>query len=96
MDEKSRDQKHESHEEAVIEQHDQIEAEPAHPVAVAEIGVVDNGMMEDHQKRGEGARAIERNDASRCRGLMFFNDLASHLQDFRNRRYSIIFPTRCE
>jgi hypothetical protein len=48
MNEQSRDQEHEGHEEAVVEQHDQIEAEPADPIAVAEIGVVDDGMVDDH------------------------------------------------
>jgi len=83
MDEKSRDQKHESHEEAVIEQHDQVEAEPAHPVAVAEIGVVDDGMMDDHQKGDEGARAVEPNDAFRGQGLIVFESFAQHLLGFR-------------
>jgi len=35
-------EEHAGHEETVIEQHDQIESEPAHPVAIAEIGVNDD------------------------------------------------------
>ncbi len=78
---------HESHEEAIVEQHDQIEAEPAHPVTVAEIGVVDNGMVDDHQKCEEGTRAVERDDAFRCH---VFECLAQHLLGFRESRYSIV------
>ena len=47
----------------IVEQHDRIEAEPAHPVTVAKIGVVDDGMVDDHRKCDEGTRAVER-DAS--------------------------------
>jgi hypothetical protein len=41
------------------EQHEQIDAEPAHPVTVAKIGVVDDGMVDDHRKCDEGTRAVE-------------------------------------
>ena len=47
---------------------DQIEAEPTHPVAIAEMGEVDDGMVDHHQQRDEGARPIERHDAPRHRG----------------------------
>src|SRR6202521_1842596 len=40
--EQSRNEKHAGHEETVIKQHDQIESEPAHPVGIAEIGVIDD------------------------------------------------------
>ena len=79
MNEQPRDQEHAGHEETVVEQHDQIEAEPAHLVAIAEIGVVDDGMMDQHQQRDEGARAVERDDAPRRRGgLIVFVGLAQH------------------
>src|SRR6185436_14143855 len=45
MDEQSRNQEHEGHEETVIEQYDQVEAKPTHPVAIAEMGEVDGGMV---------------------------------------------------
>ena len=38
----------------IVEQHEQIDAEPAHPVTVAKIGVVDDGMVDDHRKCDEG------------------------------------------
>jgi hypothetical protein len=57
--------KHAGHEEAVIEQHDQIESEPAHPVAIAELGVIDDRVVQHHQERDKGARAVQRNDAFR-------------------------------
>ena len=80
MNEQPRDQEHEGHEETVVEQHDQIEAEPAYPVAIAEIGEVDDGMVDHHQQRGEGARAVERDDTPRRRGgLIVFTALAQHL-----------------
>jgi hypothetical protein len=43
----------------IVEQHEQIDAEPAHPVTVAKIGVVDDGMVDDHRKCDEGTRAVE-------------------------------------
>src|ERR1700759_810382 len=52
--EQARDQEHAGHEEAVVEQYDQVEAEPAYAVAVAEIGVVDDGVVDNHQERDEG------------------------------------------
>src|ERR1700688_3586356 len=64
-DEQSGNEKHAGHEETVIEQHDQIEAEPAHFVAMAKVGVVDDRVMQHHQQRDEGARAVERNDVHR-------------------------------
>ena len=64
--EQSRNEKHAGHEEAVIEQHDQIESEPAHPIAIAEISVIDDRVVQQHQQRDKSARAVQRNDAFRC------------------------------
>jgi hypothetical protein len=36
-------------------------------------------MVDDDQKRDEGTRAVERDDTSRRRGLISFEDLAPHL-----------------
>jgi hypothetical protein len=71
MNEQSRDQEHEGHEEAVAEQRHQIEAEPAHAVAVAEHGIVDDGVVDQHQQGAEGARAVECCDASLRDGGLF-------------------------
>jgi hypothetical protein len=48
--------KHAGHKETVIEQHDVIEAEPAHPVAMAKVGVVDDRVVRHHQQRDDGTR----------------------------------------
>ena len=78
--EQARDQEHAGHEEAVVEQHDEVEPQPAHFVAVAEMGVVDRGMVDQHQQRDEGARAVERNDAPpRLDGPVAPIALAQHL-----------------
>src|SRR5260370_16608839 len=45
MDEQSRNEKHAGHEETVIEQYDQIESEPAHPLTIAKIGEIDTSMF---------------------------------------------------
>ncbi len=39
-----------------------IEAEPAHRIAGAEMGVVDDGVMQQHQQNDDGTRAIECDD----------------------------------
>src|ERR1700688_5127059 len=64
-DEQSGDEKHEGHKKTVIEHNDEIEAEPAHSVAMAKVGVVDDRVMQHHQQRDEGARAVERSDVHR-------------------------------
>src|ERR1700744_6264213 len=68
VNEQSRDQEHEGHEETVVEQYDQVEAEPAYAVAVAEIGVVDGGVGDPHQEGGEGARGFDCAPAPRRHG----------------------------
>jgi hypothetical protein len=70
-DEQPGDQEHAGHEETVVEQHDQVETEPAHFVAAAEMSVVDNGMMQHDQKRNKRARAVERGDAQGRRYSLF-------------------------
>jgi hypothetical protein len=61
--EQSRNEKHAGHEETVVEQHDQVESEPAHRIAIAEIGVIDDRVVQHHQQRDKGARPFQRNDA---------------------------------
>src|SRR5258708_16443582 len=93
MDEQSRNQEHEGHEETVIEQHDQIEAKPTHPVAIAEMGEVDGGMVDHHQQSDERARPVERHDASRHRGgLIALAGFSQH--GFRSAYTSVTFRTR--
>src|ERR1700744_5777367 len=79
MDEQARHQENESHEKAVVEQHDEIETEPADAVAIAEIRVVDDGMVEHHQQRRKRAGAVERDDAAARHGsLLAVTDLLQH------------------
>src|SRR5882672_2828533 len=59
--EQSRNKEHAGHEKTVIEQHDQIESEPAHPVGIAEIGVIDDRVVQHHQQRDKAARAVDWN-----------------------------------
>ena len=56
-------EKHAGHKETVIERLDEIEAEPAHPVAMAKGGAVDDQVVQRHQQRDDGTRAVERCDA---------------------------------
>jgi hypothetical protein len=65
LNEQSGNKEHAGHEESVVEQHDQIESEPAHPVAIAVIGVVHDRVVQHHQQRDQSARAVQRNDAFR-------------------------------
>ncbi len=90
MDEQSRNQEHEGHEEAVVEQDDQVEAKPAHPVAIAEMGEVDDGMVDHHQQRDERARPVERHDAPRDPGdLIALTGLSQHgFGSSRQRHFS--------
>ncbi len=67
MNEQARDEKHAGHEEAVIEQHDEVEAEPARVIAIAEISVIDDRVMQHHQQRDAGSRAVKSRDAHRRR-----------------------------
>ncbi len=67
VDEQPGEQEHAGHEEAVVEQHHQIETEPAHAVAAAEMGVVDDGVVQQHQERDAGARPVQRYDTHRRR-----------------------------
>jgi hypothetical protein len=92
--EQARDQEHASHEEAVVEQHDEVEPQPAHFVAAAEMGVVHHGVMDQHQQRDEGARTVERDDAPGGRpGPTASFGLVLHLISFQSGRCSNYFRT---
>ena len=61
--EQAGDEEHAGHEIAVVEQRDEIEAEPVHAVAaLAEIGVIDRGVIQHDRQRDEGPGAVERDD----------------------------------
>src|SRR6266852_2990715 len=78
-DEQSGDEKHEGHEETVVEQYDQIKAKPAHFVAAAEIGVIDDGVVKQHQQYDERSRAVQRDNAwRRDRGRIALVRLPQH------------------
>jgi hypothetical protein len=47
--EQSGDKEHAGHEETVTEQRDQIKSEPAHPVAIAEMGVIEGRVVQHYQ-----------------------------------------------
>jgi hypothetical protein len=73
VNEQAGDEEHAGHEVAVVEQHDEVETEPAHPVAAdAEMGVVDRGVVQHDREGDEGARAIERNDSFRRPSALAF------------------------
>ena len=95
MDEQARDQEHAGHEEAVVEQHDEVEPQPAHFVAAAEMGVVHHGVMDQHQQRDEGARTVECYDTPGGRsGTIASFGLVQHLISFQSGRCSNYFRTR--
>jgi hypothetical protein len=87
MHEQAGKEEHAGHEEAVAEQHHQVEAEPAHAVAAdAEMRVVDDGVIEHHQQGDEGARAVERNDAVRGERDLAVVAGSQHRRKLPNRR----------
>ncbi len=66
--EQPRQEKEHRHEEAVGGEHDHVEAEEVLRIGVAEIGVGDHRVMQQHHQRQEGAGAVERQVARFCLG----------------------------
>ena len=58
--EQSRQEEEHRHEEAVGGEHDHVEADPGLRIGVTEIGIGDDGVVQQHHQRQEGAGAIER------------------------------------
>jgi hypothetical protein len=58
--EQARQEKEHRHEETVGGEHDHVETDPRLGIGVTEIGIGDDGMVDEHHQRQEGAGAIDR------------------------------------